>query len=47
MLRPILMLARAGLCMCHSIAMSGNPLSQADIDDLGMAVYCTVEICIF
>ncbi len=34
-LRPILMLARAGLCTCHSINMSGNPLSPVDIDELG------------
>jgi len=32
--RPILALARAELCTCHSITMSGNPLLSSDVDEL-------------
>jgi hypothetical protein len=34
-LRPLLLLARSQLCVCHSIAMSGNMLGSSEIDDLG------------
>lgn len=36
MLSPLLMLSRRQLGMCQSFAMSGNPVAQSDIDDLGM-----------
>lgn len=36
-LRPVLMLLRRQLCVCHSIFMSGNPISPNDADDLGMS----------
>lgn len=33
-LSPILMLARAGLCTCRNLVMSGNPLLLSDVDEL-------------
>ncbi|KAF4124125.1 Leucine rich repeat protein [Geosmithia morbida] len=34
LLSPIMMLARAGLCMCRNLVMSGNPLLLSDVDEL-------------
>ncbi|POR37921.1 Uncharacterized protein TPAR_01874 [Tolypocladium paradoxum] len=34
MLRPILMLWREQMCVCHSISMSGNPVAPQDVDEL-------------
>lgn len=35
MLRPMLMLWREQMCVCHSISMSGNPVAPHDVDELG------------
>ncbi|KJZ78965.1 hypothetical protein HIM_01738 [Hirsutella minnesotensis 3608] len=34
LLRPILMLWRQQLSVCHSVSLSGNPLDPADVDEL-------------
>ncbi|PHH91376.1 hypothetical protein CDD83_684 [Cordyceps sp. RAO-2017] len=34
MFRPMLMLWRHQLCVCHSISLSGNPLAPQDVDEL-------------
>ncbi|PFH61342.1 hypothetical protein XA68_17591 [Ophiocordyceps unilateralis] len=34
LLRPMLMLWKQQLCVCHSISLSGNPLGSQDVDEL-------------
>ncbi|PHH77678.1 hypothetical protein CDD80_330 [Ophiocordyceps camponoti-rufipedis] len=34
LVRPLLMLWKQQLCVCHSISLSGNPLAPQDVDEL-------------
>ena len=34
--RPILTVLKRHLSVCHSVSLSGNPLADADVDELGM-----------
>lgn len=35
-IRPLTMLLKTGLCHCHGISMSGNPIGSGDVAELGM-----------
>lgn len=38
-MRPMLMLLRRQLSVCHSISMSGNSIAPGDLDELGTEFY--------